>query len=265
MKTLLLLGGSAYLIPVIERAHEMGVRVVTCDFLPDNHAHAFADAYENASIIDERAVLAVARRHSIDGILSFATDPGVTVGARVAEALGLGLVFTEHLDLDFPGDVDYTFDFGAYWQAYAPLCGDRLRLGIEVGMTPATASERETLGTDVPFDLVIGSLHVLDGKDLYFAESYAGQTKEEAYHAYFAKLAEMVRTHAYIDVLGHIDYIARYAPFENPEIAIACFIPNGYSGSEASKAPKAFIDWYMNQKTLRSVEDSLPSGNSLAP
>ena len=56
-----------------------------------------------------------------------------------------------------------------------------------------------------------------------------------------------------------------FAPFENPEIAIACFIPNGYSGSEASKAPKAFIDWYMNQKTLRSVEDSLPSGNSLAP
>ena len=89
MKTLLLLGGSAYLIPVIERAHEMDVRVVTCDFLPDNHAHAFADAYENASIIDERAVLAVARRHSVDGILSFATDPGVTVGARVAEALGL--------------------------------------------------------------------------------------------------------------------------------------------------------------------------------
>jgi penicillin-binding protein 2 len=56
-----------------------------------------------------------------------------------------------------------------------------------------------------------------------------------------------------------------FAPFENPEIAIACFIPNGYSGSEASKAPKAFIDWYMNQKILRSVEDSLPPGNSLAP
>ena len=56
-----------------------------------------------------------------------------------------------------------------------------------------------------------------------------------------------------------------FAPFENPEIAIACFIPNGYSGSEASKAPKEFIDWYMNQKILRSVEDSLPAGNSLAP
>ena len=52
---------------------------------------------------------------------------------------------------------------------------------------------------------------------------------------------------------------------DNPEIAVACFIPNGYSGSEASKAPKEFIDWYMNQKNLRMVEDSLPIGNSLAP
>ncbi len=56
-----------------------------------------------------------------------------------------------------------------------------------------------------------------------------------------------------------------FAPYENPEIAVACFIPNGYSGSEASQAPRDFIGWYMEQKTLRSVEDSLPVGNSLAP
>jgi len=56
-----------------------------------------------------------------------------------------------------------------------------------------------------------------------------------------------------------------FAPYDNPEIAIACFIPNGYSGSEASQAPRDFIEWYMEQKTLRSVDETLPSGNSLAP
>ncbi len=56
-----------------------------------------------------------------------------------------------------------------------------------------------------------------------------------------------------------------FAPYENPEIAIACFIPNGYSGSEASQAPRDFIEWYMEQKTLRSVDEILPVGNSLAP
>ena len=56
-----------------------------------------------------------------------------------------------------------------------------------------------------------------------------------------------------------------FAPYDNPEIAVACFIPNGYSGSEASKAPRDFIEWYMAQKELRSVDAALPAGNSLAP
>ena len=56
-----------------------------------------------------------------------------------------------------------------------------------------------------------------------------------------------------------------FAPYDNPEIAIACFIPNGYSGSESSLAPRDFIEWYMKQKTLRSVDVPLPIGNTLAP
>ena len=56
-----------------------------------------------------------------------------------------------------------------------------------------------------------------------------------------------------------------FAPYENPEIAVACFIPNGYSGSEASQAPRDFIEWYMGQKTLRAVDLVLPLGNTLGP
>ena len=56
-----------------------------------------------------------------------------------------------------------------------------------------------------------------------------------------------------------------FAPYENPEIAIACFIPNGYSGSESSMAPRDFVEWYLDQKVLRSVDIPLPIGNSLAP
>lgn len=88
-KCLLLLGGSRYLIPVIEIAHELGCYVITCDYLPDNYAHQLADEYCNISIIDKEAVLAFARERHIDGILSFACDPGVVTGAYVAEQLGL--------------------------------------------------------------------------------------------------------------------------------------------------------------------------------
>ena len=38
-KKLLILGGSFYLLPLIEKAHELGVYVITADYLPDNAAH----------------------------------------------------------------------------------------------------------------------------------------------------------------------------------------------------------------------------------
>lgn len=88
-KTLLLLGGSRYSMPVIESAHELGAKVVTCDYLPDNYAHKYSDGYVNASVIDREAVLQAAMDVKADGIMSFAVDPGVTSAAYAAERLGL--------------------------------------------------------------------------------------------------------------------------------------------------------------------------------
>ena len=86
---LMLLGGLRYLLPVIDAAHAQGCEVITCDYLPDNIAHRHADHYDNVSIVDREAVLALARKRHIDGILSFAVDPGVVTAAYVAEQLGL--------------------------------------------------------------------------------------------------------------------------------------------------------------------------------
>lgn len=89
MKKILLLGGSRYLLPVIKSAHELGLYVITCDYLPNNIAHKYSDEYVNVSIIDKEAVLEVAEKLKIDGIMSFATDPGVVTAAYVAEQMGL--------------------------------------------------------------------------------------------------------------------------------------------------------------------------------
>lgn len=88
-KKLMLLGGIRYLLPVIESAHRMGVHVITADYLPDNIAHKYSDEYVNVSIIDKDAVLSAAQRLKIDGIMSFACDPGVVSAAYVAEKMGL--------------------------------------------------------------------------------------------------------------------------------------------------------------------------------
>ena len=89
MKKLMLLGGSRYLLPVIDAAKKLGCYTITCDYLPDNIAHKYSDEYCNISIIDKEAVLKKAEELSIDGIMSFACDPGVVTAAYVAEKLGL--------------------------------------------------------------------------------------------------------------------------------------------------------------------------------
>ncbi len=88
-KKLMLLGGIRYLLPVIDAAHKLGAYVITADYLPDNIAHKYSDEYANVSIIDREAVLKVAQEKRIDGIMSFACDPGVVTAAYVAEKMGL--------------------------------------------------------------------------------------------------------------------------------------------------------------------------------
>jgi biotin carboxylase len=88
-KKIMLLGGLRYLLPVIEAAHKLGYYVITCDYLPDNIAHKYSDEYHNVSIIDKDEVLKLARLLRIDGIMSFAVDPGVITAAYVQEKMCL--------------------------------------------------------------------------------------------------------------------------------------------------------------------------------
>lgn len=88
-KKLMLLGGLRYLLPVIKAAHEQGYHVITADYLPENIAHKYSDEYCNVSIVDKEAVLQEAKRLQIDGIMSFACDPGVVAASYVQNQMGL--------------------------------------------------------------------------------------------------------------------------------------------------------------------------------
>lgn len=85
----MLLGGLRYLIPVIKAAHDQGYYVITADYLPNNIAHKYSDEYCNVSIVDKEAVLREAQKLQIDGIMSFACDPGVVAASYVQNQMGL--------------------------------------------------------------------------------------------------------------------------------------------------------------------------------
>lgn len=89
MKTLLLLGGSDQQVVAIETAKRLGYRTVLCDFLPDNPGQYTADKFYLVSTTDREAVLEVAKKEKVDGVLAYASDPAAPTAAYVAETLGL--------------------------------------------------------------------------------------------------------------------------------------------------------------------------------
>jgi biotin carboxylase len=89
MKKILMLGGSHFQVPAIKYAKSAGYYVITADYLPDNPGHKYSDAYYNVSTIDEKKVLELAEKLKIDGIVSYASDPGAPAAAYVAEKLSL--------------------------------------------------------------------------------------------------------------------------------------------------------------------------------
>ena len=89
MKKILMLGGSHFQVPAIKYAKHAGYYVITADYLPHNPGHKYSDEYYNISTIDEKKVLELAKKLRIDGIVSYASDPGAPTAAYVAEKLSL--------------------------------------------------------------------------------------------------------------------------------------------------------------------------------
>lgn len=89
MKKILLLGGSAQQIVAIETAKRLGYYTILCDFLTDNPGQYVADKFYLVSTTDKEAVLKVAQKEQIDGVLAYASDPAAPTAAYIAEKMGL--------------------------------------------------------------------------------------------------------------------------------------------------------------------------------
>jgi len=89
MKKLLMLGGSLYQTFAIKEAKRLGYYVITVDYLPSNPGHKFADEYHNVSTTNKEAVLMLASKLNVDGVVAYASDPAAPTAAYVCEKLGL--------------------------------------------------------------------------------------------------------------------------------------------------------------------------------
>lgn len=132
---------------------------------------------------------------------------------KAAEAAGLEeICFTDHLDYDPLNPAHkMTFDTAYYNAAYDDLFHSeiKIRRGMEFGMLPDNA---QTLRVDLArrhFDFVIGSVHFVDGLDIYLDAFWKDMTIDRAEKRFLEQTLECVRAHDDFDVLGHLTYITK--------------------------------------------------------
>lgn len=122
------------------------------------------------------------------------------------------ICFTDHMDYD-PLNPNHKiwFDLADYEKEYDNLeaPGLIIRRGFEFGMLP---DNREQFQKDLQlrnWDFVIGSVHFIDGQDVYYPQFWEGKTYEYAIARSFEDTLACVKNHDGFDVLGHLTYIGK--------------------------------------------------------
>ena len=151
--------------------------------------------------------------------------------ARAALAKGLsGVAFTDHCDFFVPemkaqqenlvlevfdvpeqqAEIDrvQTLIDGSYGPG-----NFRILKGIEVGMHENHHDDiRRTLAEN-SFDQVIASVHYLDGIDPFYGGYYEDKDWKTAYGHYLETIFKEMTWLGDFDIMGHYDYVVRYAPY----------------------------------------------------
>lgn len=149
-------------------------------------------------------------------------------GCVQAQQRGLvGITLTDHMEFDYPNPA-FSFIFDPVERARAidqvqQKISNSFKIlkGVELGFQPhALEKMLSMIGLHV-WDFVILSAHVVDGYDLcrpYFVQS---KTKEQAYTRYLETVLASVTTFKNYDIVGHLGYICRYAPYQDRSMPLS--------------------------------------------
>ena len=150
----------------------------------------------------------------------------VEESARAARAKGLGgIAFTDHYDMFVPNSPEedepvsaQTFDIPGQQEEIdrvQALFGDSLKIlkGLELGMNENSRKEILAVLSRHSFDQVIASVHYLEDSDPYYGTYFGGKDWKQAYGKYLETIYTEMTVLGDFDIVGHYDYVARYAPY----------------------------------------------------
>lgn len=88
-KKVMIVGASAWQVPMIQKAKELGYKVGVVDFNPDAVGVKYADWFYNVSTIDASGVCKATEKFGASGITTVATDMPMRAIAYTCDKLGL--------------------------------------------------------------------------------------------------------------------------------------------------------------------------------
>lgn len=68
-------------------------------------------------------------------------------------------------------------------------------------------------------DFVVNSVHIVDGEECFRHEYFAGKQREYAYSRYLEQVLRSLDAPYKYDIVGHIGYVSRNAPYEDRRIS----------------------------------------------
>jgi len=152
----------------------------------------------------------------------FSSDSDASLASMAGRAVALGLLslcFTDHIDYGFPAEkyqMDFLFSPEEYFAAIKKLSGLypglSVRTGVELGLKDGILCQVNGLTEKYPFDFVIGSTHLVDNMDPYYAEYWDACGEMAGIRKYYETTYHHIVSGFDFDVYGHIDYVIRYCP-----------------------------------------------------
>jgi len=137
--------------------------------------------------------------------------------ADKAKSIGLkGICFTDHYDLEYQSpEINFEFSYDDYIEEIKSLKaysseGLEIYTGMELGMQPHLCAENEALLKGRSFDFIIGSIHCVNKKDIYYRAFLEGITESEGIRNYFDDMLQCIEGFKNFDILGHLDAVRRY-------------------------------------------------------
>lgn len=171
---------------------------------------------------------------------TFSADAESPLEDMVRAAMAGGVRYfgvSEHFDYDYiPLGLTYggrpvSTDAEGYFSLARRLQGElngghfTFLAGCELGYTEDPAVQRlyAQITDRYSPDFVVNSVHTCDGADCWYGDYFVGKDKNYAYSRYLERVLQSLSAPYRYDIVAHIGYVSRNAPYADPKLRYADF------------------------------------------